>query len=99
MVSAGDVAAQFPARALGEGGVLVTGKFHLWFLHTPHVPHTLDAGHLSEKIAVRFYSLPFSSSINVCGTVRVREAATQSRSAWSKRWTASSRKGFTTCGP
>jgi len=95
MVSAGDVAAQCLARALGEEGVFLTGKFNLRFLQTPNVPHASDAGHLFEKIAARFYLPPSSSSINVCGTVRVREAVTQSRSAWSKRWTASSRKGFT----
>lgn len=33
-----------PARALADGEVLETGRHHLHFLSTPHVPHCWDAG-------------------------------------------------------
>lgn len=49
VVSVDDVVAERPARALEDGGVLVTGKFRFKFLQTPHVPHAWDAGHLFEE--------------------------------------------------
>ncbi len=50
MVSVDDVVAARPARALGDGEELSTGKYRFKFLQTPHVPHAWDAGHLFEKI-------------------------------------------------
>jgi len=38
-----------PGRALGNPFKKITGKFHLRFLQTPHVPHARDAGHLFEE--------------------------------------------------
>ena len=38
-----------PARALGDGEVLETGRRRLRFLSTPHVPHCWDAGLFFEE--------------------------------------------------
>jgi len=49
MVSVDDAVAKRPARALGDGELLETGKHRFKFLQTPHVPHGWDAGHLFEE--------------------------------------------------
>ena len=48
MVSVNDFS-QRPARAMTDGEVLVTGKYHFRFLHTPHVPHCWEAGMMFEE--------------------------------------------------
>ena len=48
MVSVDDFADR-PARALGDGETLVTGRRRVRFLSTPHVPHCWDAGLFFEE--------------------------------------------------
>lgn len=38
-----------PARALGDGEVLTTGRHRLQYLATPHVPHGWDAGFFFDE--------------------------------------------------
>lgn len=48
LVSINDFAIR-PARGMTDGEVLSTGKYRFRFLHTPHVPHCWEAGHLFEE--------------------------------------------------
>jgi flavorubredoxin len=48
LVNVTDFANRRP-RPLAEGDVLNTGKYHLRFCHTPHLPHGWDAGMLFEE--------------------------------------------------
>ena len=50
MVSVDDVVAERPARALGDGEIVTTGRYRFRFLQTPQVPHAWDAGHLFEEM-------------------------------------------------
>jgi glyoxylase-like metal-dependent hydrolase (beta-lactamase superfamily II) len=47
-VSVNDFAIR-PAHELTDGATFETGKFRWRFLHTPHMPHAWDAGHLFEE--------------------------------------------------
>jgi len=49
LVSVDDVVTERPAKVLGGGEELVTGKFHFRFLQILYVPHAWDGGHLFEK--------------------------------------------------
>jgi flavorubredoxin len=49
VVSVDDVVAARPARALTDGEQIVTGKYRVRFLQTPHVPHCWEAGLLFEE--------------------------------------------------
>jgi flavorubredoxin len=53
-VSADDVVAARPCRALEDGEVVTTGKKSFRFLRTPQVPHAWDAGHLFEETTGTF---------------------------------------------
>jgi flavorubredoxin len=48
LVSVNDFALR-PARGMADAEVLTTGKYRFRFLHTPHVPHCWEAGHLFEE--------------------------------------------------
>lgn len=49
LVSVDDVVAARPARALGDGEVIITGKHRFRLLQTPHVPHAWDASLMFEE--------------------------------------------------
>lgn len=49
LVSIDDCMAERPALGMKDGDVLNTGKYRFRFLHTPHVPHSWDAGLLFEE--------------------------------------------------
>lgn len=49
LVSVDDVVALRPARPLGNGELLCTGKYRFRFLQTPHVPHCWEASLLFEE--------------------------------------------------
>ena len=48
LVSVNDFASR-PAKGLGDGELLSTGKYRFRFLQTPHVPHCWEAGLLFEE--------------------------------------------------
>jgi flavorubredoxin len=49
IVSVDDCMALRPALGMQDGEVLNTGTYRFRFLHTPHVPHCWEAGHLFEE--------------------------------------------------
>ena len=49
MVSVDDCLALRPAKGMGDGDVLETGRYRFRFLATPHVPHCWEAGLLFEE--------------------------------------------------
>lgn len=49
LVSVNDFATR-PARGMGDGEVLSTGKYRFRFIKTPHVPHGWDAGLMFEEV-------------------------------------------------
>jgi flavorubredoxin len=49
MVSVDDCLALRPAKGMGDGEVLETGRYCFRFLATPHVPHCWEAGLLFEE--------------------------------------------------
>ncbi len=49
MVSVDDCLALRPAKGMGDGEILETGRYRFRFLATPHVPHCWEAGLLFEE--------------------------------------------------
>ena len=49
VVSVDDCLALRPAKGMGDGEVLETGRYRFRFLATPHVPHCWEAGLLFEE--------------------------------------------------
>ena len=49
VVSVDDCLALRPAKGMGDGEVIGTGKYRFRFLATPHVPHCWEAGLLFEE--------------------------------------------------